>query len=204
MRTLKLSLLLLTCLGIVSCAAFRNGSPPTKAEQALFSVQTNYVPTIVTVTNPPTVTGQPPVVTTQTNLQPTYTYSPGPTITSAEGVASLIPGYGGIAGTAIGALAALWAWLRSSKNGATAATLAQEIEAIRGVIKALPNGSTLDTALTNWLTQHQAETGTIQSVLTILENDVSNPNATVAAQQIIAAINALNPTALPPGTAVKV
>jgi hypothetical protein len=41
-------------------------------------------------------------------------------------------------------------------------------------------------------------------VLTILENDVSNPNATVAAQQIIAAINALNPTALPPGTAVKV
>ena len=42
-------------------------------------------------------------------------------------IVRLIPGYGTLVSGGIGALAALWAWFRSSKNGATAATLAQSI-----------------------------------------------------------------------------
>jgi len=198
MRTLKLSLLLLTCLGIVSCAAWRNGAPPTKTEAALFTVQTNYVPTIVTVTNPPAAPGQPPTVSTTTNLTPNYVYTPGHVVKDVETGVSAIPGYGGLASLGIGALAAVWGWIRSSKNQNVGITLAQSIETIREFIKTLPNGANYDDALTSWLQSHQAETGTIAGVMQMLENDVSNPDAVVAAQQIRATIQALNPAALPP------
>jgi hypothetical protein len=196
--TISLSLLLLCSIVVVSCSSFRNGAPPTKTEQALFTVTTNYVPSVVTVTNPPTAPGQPPTVTTTTNLTPTYTWAPGKGIADAQAVASLIPGYGSLAGMGIGALAAIWGWIRSSKNGTTAATLAQSIETIREFVKTLPNGAVYDNTLTTWLTQHQAETGTVDSVLALLENDVSNPDAIVAAQQLRATIASLNPSALPP------
>jgi len=193
----------LILLFVSGCASWRNGSPPTKTEAQLFTVTTNYVPAVVTVTNPPTAPGLPPTITTQTNQIPTYTYTPGPTIKDVQTGVGLIPGYGGLAGTAIGALAALWAWFRGSKNYNTGATLAQSIEAIREVIKTLPNGAAIDSQLTTWLQQHQNDTGTTTQVLSMLENDVSNPDAKAAAAQIIAAINALNPSALPPGTSVK-
>lgn len=198
-----LSLLFIGSLAMIGCAGFRNGSPPTKAEQALFTVTTNQIPTLVTITNPPAAPGQPPTVSIVTSSIPTYSYSPGPAIQSAQGAASLIPGYGSVAGMGIGALAAVWAWFRSAKAGATAATLAQGIETIREFVKALPNGANYDSELTTWLQQHQNEEGTANQVLTILANDVSNPDAKIAAQQVIAAIAALNPSALPPGTAVK-
>ena len=199
------NLLAASCLllFITACAAFKNGSPPTKAEQQLFTVTTNYVPAVVTVTNPPTAPGLPPTVSTQTNLVPTYNWAPGPVVKDVQTGVGIIPGYGGLAGTAIGALAALWAWFRGSKNYNTGATLAQSIEAIREVIKTLPNGAAIDSQLTTWLQQHQNDTGTTTQVLSMLENDVSNPDAKAAAAQIIAAINALNPSALPPGTSVK-
>ena len=185
-------------LFLSACTAFRNGSPPTKAEQQLFTVQTNYVPSVITVTNPPAAPGLPPTVTTQTNLTPNYTYSPGPVIKDVQTGVGLIPGYGSLAGMGIGVLAALWGWIRSSKNGTTAATLAQSVETIREFIKTLPNGANYDNALTSWLQQHQADTGTIDSVLALLEKDVSNADAQVAAQQIRATIQSLNPSAIPP------
>jgi glycerol-3-phosphate dehydrogenase len=106
--------------------------------------------------------------------------------------------YGGIAGTAISAVAALWAWMRSSKNKQVGVTLAQSVETIREFIKTLPNGSNYDSALTAWLQQHQVETGTVNDVLSVLENEVSNKDAVEAAQQLRATIAALNPSALPP------
>ena len=195
---LLFGLVLLVCVG---CTAWRNGSPPTKVEQSLFSVQTNYVPIVTTVTN--VSPGQPPVVTTTTNFEPNYVYSPGHITKDVETGVSAIPGYGALASGAIGILAGIWGWLRSSKNGATAVTLAQEVESIRQFIQALPNGASYDNALVQFLQQHQAEEGTIAGVMTMLENDVSSPDAKVAAQQIIATIQALNPNALPPGTAVR-
>lgn len=199
-RNLTLIGLLLASIAVVSCAAFKNGSPPTAAEQQLFSVVTNYV-TVVT-TNAPTVAGQPPTVTT--NLQPTYAWTPNQTVKDVGTGLSLIPGYGGLASTALALLAGAWGWFRSSKNGTTAATLAQEVESVREFIKALPNGAAYDNALVQYLQSHQAETGTIQNVLSVLENDVSSPDAKMAAQQIIATLQALNPNAVPPGTVVKV
>ena len=187
---LKLSLLLALCLGVISCSSFRNGSPPTKLESSLFSVTTNQVP----IVTPGGVTN---------GFQPVYTYGPGHVLKDVETGVSLIPGYGGLAGTALGALAAVWGWVRSSKNGTTAVTLAQSVEAMREFVKALPNGATYDSALTTWLQSHQNDTGTVNQVLSLLENDVSNPDAKAAAQQVIAAINSLNPSALPPGTSVK-
>lgn len=197
MKTFKLSILLLACLGIVSCAAFRNGSPPTKTEQALFTVTTNYVPSVVTVTNPTAAPGQPPIVVQETNLVPTYTYGPGHVVKDVEAGLSVIPVYGSLASGALGILAGIWGWFRSSKNYGTGVDLAQSIETIREFVKQLPNGATYDSALTTWLQAHQAQSGTVDGVLQMLENDVSNPDALVAAQQIRAAIQALNPSALP-------
>ena len=181
MNTLKLSLLMAFCLGIIGCAAFKNGSPTTKVEQQLFTVTTNQVPVAGT-----------------TNFQPVYTYTPGPVVKDVQTGVGLIPGYGTLASLGVGALTTLWAWLRSTKNGATAVTLGQEIETLRELVKSLPNGATYDTALTSWLQQHQGETGTITSVIDLLAQSVSNPDAKVAAQTILDGIRALNPSAVPP------
>lgn len=202
LRTLSGIALLAMAATFLGCAAFKNGSPPTKAEASFFVVTTNYVPTVTVTTN--TVEGQPPVVTYQTNLEPRYVWAPGPAVKDVQTGLGLIPAYGGLAGTALGALATLWAWIRSSKAGATNVTLAQSIETMREFLQALPNGAVYDSALTTWLQKHQNDTGTVTQVLSLLQNDVSNPDAKAAAQQVIAAINALNPSALPPGTAVKV
>lgn len=213
---------------IAGCSAFKYGAPPTKLEQAAFNVQTNIITipvlrtnwTVVTqtqtnivpvlVTNPQNVTVttyttnvvpvivQVPTVTMGTSNVTTYTYSPGPGVQTAAGVAGTIGnlfGVGGIASTALTAIAGLWAWYRGSKLKNTGGTLAQEIETIRAFVKLLPNGANYDTILTQWLSDHQKETGTVSQVLDLLQNVVSNPNAQIAAQQIQAAINALNPTA---------
>lgn len=198
MKTLKLSILLFACLGIIGCAAFKTGAPPTKTEQVLFAVATNYVPVVTTVTNPPAAPGLPPVVVSQTNLEPNYFYTPGHVLKDVETGVSAIPVYGSLASGALGILAGIWGWFRSSKNYNTGVSLAQSIETIREFVKQLPNGSTYDSALTTWLQAHQAETGTIAGVLQMLENDVSNPDAQIAAQQIRIAIQALNPSAIPP------
>lgn len=197
-KTIALSALVLLSLTIIGCQAFRTGSPPTKAEAVLFNVQTNYVPIVTTVTNPPTTAGQPPVVTTITNFEPNYVWTPGHVTKDVETGLNAIPVYGSLASGALGILAGIWSWFRSSKNYNTGVDLAQSIETIREFVKQLPNGATYDSALTTWLQAHQAEGGTIAGVLQMLENDVSNPDAIVAAQQIRAAIQALNPTALPP------
>lgn len=216
------------CAGLTACSAFRNGAPPTAFERSLYDVHTNYVPTVtvqtnvipvttyqtntvtVTVTNPVGVvewhTNVAVVPVTQyqtnyasvTNQTPNYTYAPNSRLTGAEGAVSAIPVYGTLASTALAGLAAVWGWFRSSKNGAAGATLAQSIETMREFVRQLPNGNVYDTALTQWLQQHQADTGTLTTVMNILENSVSNPDATIAAQQIRAAIAALNPGALPP------
>lgn len=197
MKTLTLSVLAIACIA-VGCSSFRNGAPPTATEQALFSVQTNYVPVVTTVTNPPAAPGQPPVVTSQTNFEPNYVYAPGHVLKDVQTGVSAIPGYGALASGALGILAGIWGWFRSSKNYGVGVNLAQSIETIREFVKQLPNGATYDSALTTWLQANQAETGTIAGVLQMLENDVSNPDAQVAAQQIRQAIQALNPSALPP------
>lgn len=173
--------------------------------------QTNVVPVTVTTTNNQTVTefrtNVVPVAGTRqelelvTNQQPTYTYNPNANAQAVKdtigGIAAPF-GYGGVATTAVSAILALWGWVRSSKLKNTGISLAQSIETLREFVKNMPNGAIYDNALTQWLSDHQKETGTVTQVLTLLDNNVSNSDAQIAAQQIRAAITALNPSAVPP------
>lgn len=146
------------------------------------------VPQILTVTN----------YATQTN----YTLTPNTTTTSiattAGSVANLVvPGGGGIVTLGITLLAGIYGYLRSYKNGKTGNALSQEMETVLEFIKALPNGDTYKTALTDFLAKHQADVGVVSQVTSILANDVSNPDAKVAAEQVVQAINALQVAAAP-------
>jgi hypothetical protein len=94
-------------------------------------------------------------------------------------------------------LAGLYGYLRSYKNGQTGNALSQEMETVLEFIKALPNGATYATALTNFMAAHQSDAGVVSQVGNILANDISNPDAKVAAQQVIDAINALQVAAAP-------
>lgn len=136
-----------------------------------------------------------------TNVPETYNFAPGANQQNVKDIGGAIGnlfGAGGLVTTAIGALFSIWGLVRSRKNSQTAIGLAQTIETMRSFVQQLPNGATYDTALVQWMQQHQAETGTINQVLTLLANEVSNPDAQVAAEHIRAAISALGVTLPPP------
>jgi hypothetical protein len=103
---------------------------------------------------------------------------------------SVLPGVGSMVSMGVLALLGLWAQLRSSKNGNAASAIAQEVETMREFIMTLPNGTKYDTAITSWLQSHQIETGTVSTVLGILANDISNPDAKAAVTEIQQTINA--------------
>lgn len=197
----------------------KNPSPPTKLESGLFDVKTNYVPVVVavteyktnvlqvtqiitntagvtlTVTNWTTNTVSTPAL--QTNLQAQYFYDQGAGAQTVKGVAGGIGalfGAGGLASTAASLLLGVWGWARSSKNYQTAANTAQVVETIRQFIKQLPNGSNYDAALVQFMTQHQADAGVLSNVVQLLANEVSNPDAKVAADSILATLNKLGVT----------
>jgi hypothetical protein len=195
-------LLLIATLTITGCKLFgANPVAPTTIEHYVYIVQTNYVPTPVLVTNTVTVTNvqgvvtNQPVVTTTITQVPQYVLTTSPTTTAtvqAGGTAlnSVLPGVGSMVSMGVLALLGLWAQLRSSKNGNAASAIAQEVETMREFIMTLPNGTKYDTAITSWLQSHQIETGTVSTVLGILANDISNPDAKAAVTEIQQTINA--------------
>jgi hypothetical protein len=178
---------------LIGCST---STPPTKTEQKLFTITTNYVPEIVVVTN----SGQ---VVTQVVQTPSYTYAPGPGGDAVKGVAGTIgniasPGVGGpIASGIVGLGLALWAWVRGSKQSAVANNLGQAIEVARELIKSLPNGTAIDSTYTTWLQQHQSEAGVIPQVLDILDKTVDTPLAKQTADQLRAALAAIQSPAPP-------
>lgn len=160
--------------------------------QGVLEFKTNVIviPQTVLQTNLAVVTNQPE----------TYNFAPGPGQQNIKDIGGLIGnffGAGGLVTTAIGGLFSIWGMLRSKKNYGTAAQLAQTIETLRNFVQQLPNGQTYDAALVQWMQQHQAETGTINQVIGLLANEVSTPDAQVAAEHIRAAIAALG-VPLPP------
>lgn len=199
-------------------------SAPSKFESLVFNTQTNYitqtnvvtktvtnqVTETVTVTNsqnlviPIVQTNQVVQTVTVTNTVqvPQYIETPKASVTTgvqvAGGIANTFaPGVGTIASSALAALLGFWGYLRSSKlqqANDTTAVLAQNIESILEVVQALPNGSAMANTIKTFIAQHQAEAGVVQQVVQVLENDVSNPDAKTAAQQIINAVNALKAT----------
>ena len=148
---------------------------------------TNYldipIPTVSPVTN----------LATQTN----YTLTPNSTTTSTisaigAGVNMAAPGFGGLVGAGLTALVGLWGYLRSYKPAVnTNSALVQEIATIRQFVQALPNGSVYDAAVTKFLADHQADAGVATTVANLLENEISNGDAKVAAAQVIQTIQTL-------------
>jgi hypothetical protein len=209
------SLTLLLC----GCGMFgTNPKPPTRLETMFFTVQTNYVELshVYTVTNTPgrnlpvttSASGTSPgvitnaaysaVITDVTNVTkvPAYSLAISPTTqgtVTAIGstVNAFLPGTGSLVSLGIMSLLSFWGYLRSSKLGDTSGALAQEIETIIEFVKALPDGSQYAQALTNFLQQHQSDTNVATEILSILEKEVSNPDAKVAAQQVIDTVNSL-------------
>lgn len=207
--------LLLTAAVVAGCKAIGdNPTPPTSLEAKLFDIVTNQVPQIVTKTNTVNVTNvvempstngaviqQTNIITqtnvvTQTNQVAEYQYTPKPAVSGtiqSVGAASgpFTAGWGTIAAGALSLLYGAWAHLRSTKTGNTALVLSQQIEALRDFILTLPQGAKIDTAVTQFLQQHQLDTGVAQEVLAMIKDNTKDPTAVGLAAQLQAAINEL-------------
>ena len=172
----------------------------------VIAFQTNTVGQVVTVTNQVGIPVLVPQITTITQSIPGYILTPNSTTTGTIGTIGTVtnmaaPGVGGLVGAGLTALVGLWGYLRSYKPAVnTTNALSQEMETVLEFIQALPNGATYKTALTNFLAAHQADAGVVTQVANLLANEVSNPDAKVAAQQVIDAINALQAAAATPTT----
>ncbi len=212
------------------CAKFgANPTPPTRLEQGLFKVETNYVPVVVTKTNTVFETNTVIVTVLKTNdagyvykePTPTEVVTPHATVVQetnhvqatvltpgagAQEVAAtgravgnmFMPGLGEMVSAGLLAVFGLWGHLRSYKGRQTASALAQEVETIREFIKTLPQGTNYDIAITSWLQTHQIEMGVLPSVLSLLQKQVSNPEAVAAIRQIEEAIQITTPRPAPP------
>lgn len=138
-----------------------------------------------------------------TNTPETYNFAPGANQQNIKDIGGTIGnlfGVGGIATTVIGALFSLWGFVRSKKTYATAADLTQIIETVRSFVRQLPNGSAYDSALVNFMVQHQAEAGTVNQISQIVANEVNTSDAQVAAEHIRQGLAALG-VSLPPAPA---
>lgn len=209
----------ITAAVVAGCSLF-GASPkaPTGTERGLYDVITNYVTNSITATNIQTKTVEVPVFTTNeqnkivwstntvqekiTNFttvpvtNETYTLTPKQsTKDSVAAVGTLtntfFPGIGGLVSTALAGGLALWGHLRSYKRGSALGAMTQEVETTREFIKALPNGEHYDDAIITWIQAHQAELGVAKVVEPIVDRNVNNPEAKVAAQQLIDLINAV-------------
>jgi uncharacterized membrane protein len=120
-----------------------------------------------------------------------YSYTPNANAKEVSQVAGSLaniglPGTGGLVTAGLGLLVGLWGQWRSSKSNKVAGTLAQVIEVGRAVLATQPQGQAAAKEWTNWMMQHQAEQGVIESVIKLLPNAVNNNDATAVANQILA------------------
>lgn len=165
--------------------------------------ETNALGQIGTVTQQVLVPIFVPQITASTQSVAGYTQTPNATTTAAIGAIStgtniVAPGFGALVGAGLTAIVTLIGYLRSYKPAvATKDALSQEMETVLEFVKALPNGVEYKAALTKFLAAHQADAGVVVQVANLLANEVSNPDAKVAAQQVIDAINALQVAAAP-------
>jgi len=199
---------------LISYALFTGcQSPPTAFERKFYDIETNYVPivrvmtNIVTITNYHTIvtnvvvgtnviviTNLVPVISTTSNLVPVtnlaelYGYKPNTNAAAVVDTVRSIGGYfgfGDLAAILTGGAVSLWGLLRSRKFKMTAEALSQIIETGSEILKSTPQGQPLDAQWKAWMVKHQAETGTIQSVLKILNSSTDNQEAKSVAEQLI-------------------
>lgn len=228
MKNKHISLISITGLSIALLAGCTSGlfganpAPPTTLEQKLFDTQTNYIPVVVTKTNIVETTNMvvltntvnntvtttnvitaTPEVTTQTNQQAVYTETPKPIVTGtlqAAGTAAspFTAGIGTMVSGGLVLLLGIWGHLRSYKFAQTSTALADEIEAVRNYILTLPQGTKIDAAVTQFMQQHQTESGVAQTVLKLIDGNTSDPTIAGISAQLQTAINDLTNPPTPP------
>lgn len=208
-------LLLIISAIFISCAA-----TPTKFEEAVFEVKTNYASSDVVITNyvvkiqtldlVTVTTNQVNEVITKTNLVqveipvpvlvhtniqiPQYTYTTSSnTVDTVKTVGSVVNTFApGVGELVGGVLLGLFAmWGKLRSSKNTGVTLAQNIEAIREFVKTLPDGAKYDQVIVEYLQKHQNEMGAAKSVLALLEKYVSNTEAKGTVQELKNALETL-------------
>lgn len=219
-KAMKLSALILTAtiLVVTGCKMFgANPTPPTPTESKFFDITTNETPKVVQQTNVVTqynvvtLTNSVGLVTFTTNtffstnvVQTTnvvdaYEYTPKPAAVATIGAVGtatspFTAGWGTLISGALIGLYGLWAKLRSTKMTATSSALAQEVEAIRSFILTLPQGTKVDAAVTQFMQQHQVESGVASEVLNLIKGYSSNTTVTGIAANLQDAITTLTKT----------
>jgi hypothetical protein len=218
--TTKTSLLFAAGLALLvaGCALWNGEKPPAAWESKFYDFETNLTEKVttktVTVTNtvvhdvtninnvvvPVTNLVVEKIQVKETNTIPVYIATPKASdaaITAAigSGANTVIPGSGAAVTAGAGLLLTLWGWFRSYKRGQTNTALSQEMETVLEFINALPNGGKYYSAVIQFLKDHQSEAGVVTQVIGLLKNEVSNPDAKVAAQQVIDTINGLESSA---------
>jgi hypothetical protein len=199
--TPRLPLLLLCVLGasvaLVGCGTTTTQAPPSPTEQKYYTVQTNFVPVVVLVTNTTEATATTPAsiqVQPVTNQVAQYTFTPNENAQGVAGTGGLIGNFWGVGGVTAASLLGLfkfWGLWRSRKSAvATSAELAQIIETGRQMLLTLPEGAKYEAAWKDWMIKHQAQTQTIAAVSQLVAGSVNNAAAKGAAQTIVNLIQA--------------
>lgn len=146
---------------------------------------------IVPVTNLTTVVTYQTNVAVVTNFTPGYTFTPNTNAAqiaqTGGSIAGLFGPWSTLATTLLAGAFAVWGKLRSTaatNSAKTAGVLAQVIEVGRQVLQTTPQGQALDAQWKQWMIQHQAQTGVIQQVISIVNNVVDNESAKAAAAEL--------------------
>lgn len=155
---------------------FGCSTTPKQWESSFMNIETNRVPVVI-VSNGVPILSEAEV----------YRQTPGAGAQEVQRIGTEIGnlfGVGGLVGTGLGALFSIYGMVRSNSRYRTAANLAQSIETAREFIRNLPNGQQYDSAFVSWLQKHQTEGNVIGDVVTLIQSQVSNPDAQVAARDI--------------------
>lgn len=188
---------------MMGCSFLAGTTPPGTVTKALFNTVTNYVLVpipqtnyvTVTVTNSmnQVITQTNQVISTITNVVPVYGITTSANTTAAVQTAGTVvngfmPGVGTAASAGVLMLLSIWGHLRGIKYSASSTSLAQEVETMLEFIQSLPQGAAYKSAITTWLQSHQVDMGTANTILGVINSQVSNPDAKAALTEIQATI----------------
>lgn len=172
----------------IGCAS---SAPPSRVEQVLFTVHTNWVTNLFNVVQ---VNQSNNIVTntfTITNVEPRYIFEPKQTALDTISTASSVAtssgvGWAGLAGTLIAGLLYAWAEFRNRDKSKLAASLAQSIETAREIFKKQPDGVKLDAAFKAEVKSQQVNAGVKAAAAKVVDAQVNNLTAKERAAKVMA------------------
>jgi hypothetical protein len=165
----------LLALTLTACAPNR---PPSGLERALYTVETNYVSSVL-----PQVLSNGTVVAI-TNQVPVYRLVPSAgTEAALQGVGFGVGSVFGLGGVLSAVLAGLYNLYASARNRKVTRALVQGTETVLEVLKAAPEGSTLRERAVTWLETQQKAAGVVEEIAKAVRN-VDTRSARAAAQEV--------------------